>query len=56
MSKFLLDAEDDTDDNNAKAIAIPRVFSENSRANTRACLGNGYSNISWQIVLFELTF
>ena len=28
MSKFL----HDTDDNNTKAIAIPQVFSENSRA------------------------
>ena len=39
MSKFFHDDEDcanddddDADDANAKAIAIPRVFSENSRA------------------------
>ena len=33
MSKFVHDADADDDDNiNAKAIAIPRVYSENSRA------------------------
>ena len=31
MSKFL---HDDDDNDDAKAIAIPRVFSENSRAKT----------------------
>ena len=32
MSKFLHDATND-DDDDAKATAIPRVFSENNRAN-----------------------
>ena len=32
MSKFLHDADDDDNNDDAKVIAMPRVYSENSRA------------------------
>ena len=38
MSKFLLDDEEGEHKDGAKAKAIPRVFSENSRAKNVICL------------------
>ena len=51
MSRFLLDA-DYTDDNDAaaddaKAIAIPRVFSDNSRAKKVSFQGSLKVGIMW---------
>ena len=42
MSQFLQD--DDNDNNDAKVIAIPRVFSGNSRANKRKPISIKRSN------------
>ena len=46
MSKFLHDNYND----NAKAVAIPRVFSENSWAKNQGMFGKGL-NVSLQILL-----
>ena len=53
MSHFLLDNDEDDNNNDAKAIAIPRFFSENSRTVTVIQLTKG-SNISISIIFVDL--
>ena len=48
MSKFL-HADNNTNDNDAKAIAIPRIYSENSRAENSNALTNG------ALILYQTT-